>query len=316
MYIFYGFNDKVLNITDMLIKKCCKNDIIYIPISDVKRTNIFNIDPCIGVHKYIYVNFVNDNNYDENTNKYDEKVPIYIDILNKITYTENAHNNPKIYETYIDSEKILNNIQSKLNINHGSFREEYQEQYMVAKYITGHEKILEIGGNIGRNTMIISYILNSKDNYHVVLETDSRYFNILNENINSNMLKCHSLNCALSKRELVQADNITYPITDVFMNTDIYTKVNTITYEALCATTKINFDTLVLDCEGAFFNILKDFPNILNNINLIIMENDYYNIDEYNYVKECLEKNIFHKIFSLSGGWGVCYNNFYEVWCK
>jgi hypothetical protein len=36
------------------------------------------------------------------------------------------------------------------------------------------------------------------------------------------------------------------------------------------------FDTLVLDCEGAFYYILQDTPEILEGIKLLIMENDYF----------------------------------------
>ena len=31
------------------------------------------------------------------------------------------------------------------------------------------------------------------------------------------------------------------------------------------------FDVLVIDCEGAFYNILNDIPEILDNIKLIII---------------------------------------------
>jgi hypothetical protein len=31
---------------------------------------------------------------------------------------------------------------------------------MTVKYLTGNEKVLELGANIGRNSLIISYILN------------------------------------------------------------------------------------------------------------------------------------------------------------
>lgn len=34
------------------------------------------------------------------------------------------------------------------------------------------------------------------------------------------------------------------------------------------------FDVLIVDCEGAFYNILNDFPEILDNIKLIIIEMD------------------------------------------
>jgi bifunctional polynucleotide phosphatase/kinase len=42
---------------------------------------------------------------------------------------------------------------------------------MVVKYLTGNEKVLEIGGNIGRNSLIIAYILGNRNNF-VTLECD------------------------------------------------------------------------------------------------------------------------------------------------
>jgi hypothetical protein len=65
---------------------------------------------------------------------------------------------------------------------------------------------------------------------------------------------------------------------------DGFSWVSTITLEQLKSKYNIEFDTLVLDCEGAFYYILMDMPEILNNINLIIMENDYWDISKKNYI--------------------------------
>jgi len=48
---------------------------------------------------------------------------------------------------------------------------------------------------------------------------------------------------------------------------------------------------LIIDCEGSFYYILKDMNYILDNIELIIMENDYENSDHYMYIKNILTKN-------------------------
>jgi hypothetical protein len=59
-----------------------------------------------------------------------------------------------------------------------------------------------------------------------------------------------------------------------------------------------------------------DMPEILNNINLIIMENDYHDFSHKQYVDQILIKNNFNRDYVESGGWGACYNNFFEVWKK
>ena len=97
---------------------------------------------------------------------------------------------------------------------------------------------------------------------------------------------------------------------------DEYTWVNTITLENLKNKYSIEFDTLVLDCEGAFYYILLDMPDILSNINLIIMENDYHDISKKNEIDDILVKNNFTRDYVEGGGWGPCVNNFFEVWIK
>jgi hypothetical protein len=59
-----------------------------------------------------------------------------------------------------------------------------------------------------------------------------------------------------------------------------------------------------------------DMPEILDNIKLIIMEKDYYDISKKEYVNKILTQNNFFINFVESGGWGPCYNNFFEVWKK
>lgn len=212
----------------------------------------------------------------------------------------------------INIDRIIKNIHSKLQINYGSFNEELSEQKMVFRYLTGNEKVLEIGGNIGRNSLIIAFILQNSNNL-VTLENDINIAKQLTENRDLNNFNFHIENSALSNRKLIQKEWLTIP-SDTLL--DDYTWVNTITFANLQNKYKIDFDTLVLDCEGAFYYILMDMPEILNNINLIIMENDYWDIIEKNYIDTVLTNNNFFKCYIEPGGWGPCANNFFEVWCK
>ena len=150
---------------------------------------------------------------------------------------------------------------------------------------------MEIGGNIGRNSLIIAYILNKNNNNDfVVLESDFNIYNQLVENRNINNFKFNIENAALSKRPLIQKGWDTIP-SSVILNG--YTSVNIINYDELKNKYKIDFDTLILDCEGAFYYILMDMPEILNNINLIIMENDYKDPNHKIYINDILiEKKI------------------------
>jgi hypothetical protein len=92
--------------------------------------------------------------------------------------------------------------------------------------------------------------------------------------------------------------------------------INTISLDKLILKYNFVFDTLVLDCEGAFYYILMDMPEILTNVKLIIMENDYCDISKKNYIDDILKQNEFYVDYVEAGGWGPCQNNFFEVWKK
>lgn len=185
---------------------------------------------------------------------------------------------------------------------------------MVAKYLTGFEKVLELGGNIGRNSLVISTILGKKNNKDFVcLESHPDIAKQLIENRNLNNLNFHVENSALSKRSLIQNGWNTMVSNEVL---DGFKKINTITLNELYNKYNIQFDTLVLDCEGAFYEILIDFPELLDTINLIIMENDYNDINKKNYIDKMLIENNFKLDYKEAGGWGPCQENFFEVWKK
>lgn len=212
----------------------------------------------------------------------------------------------------------LKKIHTKLIITGGNFDREVPEQLMALKYIKGNEKILEIGGNIGRNSLIISHLLQDSNNL-VVLESNSEYCKILEKNKQLNNFDFNILNYALSKQKLYQHKWRTYTNTE---NLKKYFEVKTILFEEIEKKFNIKINTLVLDCEGAFYNILKDFPNILENINKIIIENDFKEIEEKKFVDEILKQNNFYVDFTMplkKSKWRKnrpCNTNFYEVWLK
>lgn len=206
----------------------------------------------------------------------------------------------------------LNYLHSKLKIEYGSFDDEVPEQKMSIRYLKGNEKVLEIGGNIGRNSLIISSLLKNSNNL-ITLECNKEIYEQLIKNRDLNNLNFNIENSALSKRKIIQKEWDTIPSEILLPG---YEWVNTITFDELQKKYNIEFDTLVLDCEGAFYYILQDFPEILNNIKLIIMENDYHNINHKIYIDEILKNNNFYISYSEKGGWNPCYDNFFETWIR
>ena len=314
MKILYGALETWIDVSDICLQKLKRGDMIIIPFGDLTRALLFS-DPCVGVHKKIVV--ITDTSDDNSRNEFDSGYTIHINVATGIINTINEQ-----FAAHVVDEK-LSLIQSNLSLKYGTFMEELPEQKMVARYFTGLEKVLEIGGNIGRNSLIIASILNSSnrgtngDNMmldFVSLESDENIANQLRENALLNNLSFHIESSALSKRRLMQQGwNTVVNDTDALPGG--YKWVNTITFDQLRAKyNNIEFDTLVLDCEGAFYYILMDMPEILNSIKLIVMENDYWNALEKQYVDDTLINNGFYREYAESGGWGPCQPNFFEVW--
>ena len=219
----------------------------------------------------------------------------------------------------------LSLVHSKLTINHGSFDVEVPEQRMAITYLNGNKKVLEIGGNIGRNSLVIAQILRdggdiNNDLNLVTMECANDTSILLMENRNLNGFHFHIENSALSTKKLIQNESNVYNTINQTLPSDTllpgHTWVNTISWNELKAKYNIDFDTLILDCEGAFYHMLLDMPEMLENIKLIIMENDYWDLNHKNVVDAILIKNNFYVDYVESGGWGPCYHNFFEVWKK
>ena len=298
--IKYGVASFNLDVTEIVLSKLNKNGICTIPANDHNRTAIFT-DPLIGTLKSIFVI----NTHDNTCTVYNNTQIVYIDLDKKISYANIIENADAIRSKLLD-------IQKQMHVDFGSFNDEFPEQMMAVKYLTGKEKVLEIGGNIGRNSLVIGYILNNCENTDFVsLECDEQIAKQLTHNRDINGLKFQIESSALSKRKLIQRGWDTFE-SDVVLPG--YKSVNTLTYAQLCQKYGIQFDTLVLDCEGAFYYILLDMPEILDNIKLIIMENDYYEIERKKTVDSILRQHNFYVDHSESGGWGCCEANFFEVW--
>jgi FkbM family methyltransferase len=254
-----------------------------------------------------FIEFIKNSNYDL----------VFANTINNCVsayYQQNKYN--LIQSTTIndtndsDINNRLEKIHANLKFNHGSLNDELPEQKMVIRYFTGNEKVLEIGSNTGRSSLIIASILSNVNNF-VTLESDTDIANKLIENRDLNNFSFHIENSALSKRKLIQRGWDTKE-SDVLL--DGHKWVNIITLEQLNAKYNIVFDTLVLDCEGAFYYILKDMPEILTNINLIVMENDYINLSHKEYIDGVMLKSGFDREYIEAGGWEPCYHNFFEVW--
>ena len=282
----YGTLNTRIDVTDIVYKNIMKDNQIFIPYTDLARKNLFKIDPCPKKVKSIYID----------GKEYDDSVEIIVDNNNLIKINEPFKE--KLY-------KIHNELKFE-----GNIKDEIPEQLLSVQYINPNSKVLEIGSNIGRNTCVIAKLLKDSSNL-TTIETIKNSVEVLSRNKNRNNLNFKIIEGALSKKPLIQKawrcqiqeNNIILPG---------FTKVKTFNYSLI----KDNYDTLIIDCEGAFYYILLDFPEILKNIKLVIIENDFIDIKHKQYVDNLLNKNGLISIYHKSGGQGPCKTYFYEVFKK
>ena len=216
----------------------------------------------------------------------------------------------------------LTALQKKINIKYGSLLDEAVEQKLIIEYLEPTDIVLELGGNIGRVSSIIASIINDDENL-LVFESSPQHYKELLENRNNNKFKFKLEGKALSKQKLYQYgwDTYTQDEYDINPSKNLMYEIATITFDEIKKKYSLDFNTLVIDCEGAFYYIIQDFPEILNGIKKIIIENDYPTWERKMFVEDILEKNGFKSIKKIpldKAYWHFhkdqnIINNFYEV---
>lgn len=210
----------------------------------------------------------------------------------------------------------LQKIHAKLKFSHGSLDLEYPEQLMAASHIGPKNVVLEIGGNIGRNSCVIASLLDDSSNL-VVFESDPDTAKKLLENRDANGFSFAVETCAISKKKLVQNGWNTRPVPedDGAQIENGWTPVDTMSWSQVRAKYRDKrFDTLVVDCEGGMFYILADEPDFLETFKTIIIENDFQDIEHKRFVDSEFVRFGFRNVYREAGGFGPCYDNFFEVW--
>jgi len=331
---FYGKDQNYVDVTQQVLRTCSDGGRIYIPANDILRGSLFP-DPLYGVVKNIVVireNHVRSGEFDAagdvtgfgspsccmysadtavTVNLTDQEVrelypePDGIDQPVNGIALEARHSN---LTTVADQ---ITRIQAGLTFAGGSITDELPEQTMVVRFLDPAAKVLELGANIGRNTLMIASVLQDQRNL-VSLECDPVSAEMLRNNRFANRFAFHIEPSALSYRPLIQKGWQTTPSEDVPPG---YARVATVTFEELLSRYDIEFDTLVADCEGALYWILRDSDAIL--------EADYPSADQKAEVERIFRAHGLERIYSepLVVDWdhpfpAECAESFFEVWTK
>jgi FkbM family methyltransferase len=209
----------------------------------------------------------------------------------------------------------MDEIHRKLTFTGGSLNDELPEQLMSLQYINSSSTVLELGGNIGRNSCVISSILDDSSRL-VVLETNEDDAKILAKNRDSNGFKFNIETCAISKNRMFQHGwNC---VESEFQPGPEWKEVKTVPWEYITNKYDLKFDTLVADCEGGLFYILYQQEHFIDSFKTIIVENDYLDYNKKLYVDHIYTKHGFKKIYQKEGciggrpEWTI--PDFYAVW--
>jgi hypothetical protein len=313
--ILYGIEGSYKDISEYVLQHCVFQGKICIPSDDNLRAFIFG-DPCYGKVKHILIQLD-----DERTLFYSEKQPVRYSLSDTISIQSKKRESKSSFEGKEPIDKIRE-IHAKLHFVDGSLQDEWNEQVMVATYLKPNAKVLELGSNIGRNTVMISSLLEDDKNL-VTLECDPVSVYSLWKNRFVNKMSFEIEPSALSYRKLIQKGWVTIP-SDVLL--EGYKEVKTITFEEIEDKYQIKFDTLIADCEGALYYILKDSEAIMQNLHTVILESDFFYAEHKKYVIDIFTKYGLTCVHSepLSGHPDYimnkfpkeCRESFYEVWQK
>ena len=244
-----------------------------------------------------------------NRDKYQTKVPYKDIIVNKftgdsITHYLDLYNKRKFW--YNNEGVYIENIFERLMklqrfIRCDDLSKEIYEQLYVLKYMNRDAKVLELGGNIGRVSLVMASVLHDDSNL-VVIEPFKKVATI---NIHHKETNCFNYNVEtkiLGTEPLYLVNHSWETMANRVSKENIDNRcelIEHITFEELQEKYNIVFDTLVVDCEGAFYKILKDFPNMLENIHTILIENDFDTLEEYQFVYDVFIQNGFNVIETI-----------------
>lgn len=304
--ILYGIGDNYINVTKKCVDASKNKDFIEIPRTDIERAAIFG-DPLLGTVKKIMLLHPYGARY-----YFDQGMVLK---LAKNELSTNATKKPVInFNISIPADRLAD-VQNRITMDYGFIREEGVEQLMSVMFIRPHDQVLELGSNVGRNSIVIASILDNDRNL-VTLESAPETVKKLQWNKMLNYMNFNVENAALTKQKLIQNPNTwqTTPSDDV---PEGFYQVSSITVDQLYDKYKLDFTVLVADCEGSLYYILQEFPEILQkNIKTLIVENDYHEFSHKEFVDQQFQKNGFHRVFFQGGGWGPCADFFWEVWQK
>ena len=177
---------------------------------------------------------------------------------------------------------------------------EIVEQNLVKTYVKPDDKVLELGARYGSVSIVTNKIINDKSSHYVV-EPDSAVWEALQTNMKLNDCNFNIIKGVISKKKLNVCQN----------NYSTYTYEDQESPIQRYEIPEINFNVLIVDCEGFFETFYNENKSFFKNLKTIIFESDEPERCNYDYLLEefsnlgfkivkCIEeptcKNMFHYV--------------------
>ena len=177
---------------------------------------------------------------------------------------------------YNDKEMIFYDENDRL-VDHKNA--EVTEQELSDKYINSSDVVLELGARYGTVSCLVNKKLRDKK-LHYVVEPDSRVWNALEKNKILNSCEFNIIKGVIGEKKYkLQGDG--YGTTVIESDeTDIKT----------FSLPEIDFNTLIVDCEGCFENFYRENKVFVNGLDKIMYETDYPDKCDYNFIQSELLK--------------------------
>lgn len=314
MKVLYGSDSNYIDITEKCTSLCAER-IAFVPADDEIRGEMFG-DPIFGVVKDVVVTD------DYHVRRVLSHSEVGVVIKNRYGKYDLSQSPDLVWQAVkwssLHPVYKLQVAHARLRLDHGSLCDELPEQLMAIQFVKPNACVLELGGNIGRNSCLIASILEDSANM-VVFECDPNISLQLQQNRDQNGFRFAIETKALSKRRLIQNGWVTKPIGDDQTVPLGWTVIDTIPWSQVQEKhVSLPFDTLVADCEGALYYILVDEPDFLTSFHTVILENDFLDIKHKEFVDAELARNGFRLVYNepLFNSTFPCSDHFFQTWQK
>lgn len=308
--VTYGSGDVFVDVTNVFEG----TDVVFIPPTAQQRAKLFRVDFEPGFAKYVIV-----------TRPGFEciTVPEHARLLLAKQDDHFVEINGAAGMAIVDA--VLRHVHAATSLRSadwgcdaGGMEAELPEQRMIAGFLRPDATVLELGANVGRSTCVAASMLDD-DRRLVTLECCAAYCKGLEHNRHANGLRFEVVGAALSKTPLEHCGWSCRPATaggacgwERVSTVDSLAKLQERVGGAA-------FDTLIADCEGALAAVFREFPELLEGIHTVILENDFQRLPDKAYVDHVMTTAGLERVFSqpLSDTPNAvmpCWASFYEVW--